>query len=95
MLTGVTRKMAGDFFKAVDADIAGFRAPAPATGAGPDAGAESAGHPLVGQRHTAVVRMLLPPGWLWGERFALGVAVGGLVALAGVALGAAIRGASR
>ena len=95
MLTGVTRKMAGDFFKAVDADIAGFRAPAPATGAGPDAGAVS-GAPAGGPATYGGRADATSTGMALGESgFALGVAVGGLVALAGVALGAAIRGASR
>lgn len=87
MLTGVTKKMAGEFFKAVDADIAGVRAPVAVAAAAPagvssDAGATTYPGSAGGGPSLAKV----------DNGFALGVAVGGLVALAGVALGAAIRG---
>lgn len=94
MLTGVTKKMAGEFFKAVDADIAGVRAPEPAAAsAGAPAGelAAAASGPATYSGRPAAARV---PA-MGDNGFALGVAVGGLVALAGVALGAAIRGLGR
>ncbi len=95
MLTGVTKKMAGEFFTAVDRDIAtgGASAAAPPApvGAGPGAVAETApGQPRVYAGSAAAAPG--GAGRLGDQGFALGVAVGGLVALAGVALGAAIRG---
>ena len=101
MLTGVTKKMAAEFFKAVDEDIAsGGASPTTAAPAGVGAGAaggqlaEAApGSPKVYAGSAAAGGGGSSP---FGDQgFALGVAVGGLVALAGVALGAAIRGLSR
>jgi len=98
MLTGVTKKMAGEFFKAVDADIAGVRPAEPAAVGAP---AERAGE-LVGAAAGPVSYAGRPAAAAGGggiglgeNGFALGVAVGGLVALAGVALGAAVRGLGR
>ncbi|WP_377644231.1 carbon monoxide dehydrogenase subunit G [Oryzobacter terrae] len=87
MLAGVTKKMAGQFFTALDRDIAGVRpvdlrpagATAPATGAAPVHAGRSA---------TATANANL--GLDSGAGFALGVLVGGILALAGVALGARI-----
>ncbi|MCA0178715.1 MAG: carbon monoxide dehydrogenase subunit G [Actinobacteria bacterium] len=93
MLTGVTKKMAGEFFKAVDADIAGLRKVDPEAVGG---GSSAVGLTPEGQAGAATYAGRAASGSassaLGDNGFALGVAVGGLVALAGVALGAAIRG---
>jgi hypothetical protein len=89
MLTGVTRKMAAQFFAAVDADIAGVRTEAtpvseveagarPVVGAG-TAVAGSPGHPRTGPAGS-------PRAFGWG------VLTGGAVALVGVIVGWAIGG---
>lgn len=88
MLAGVTKKMAGQFFTALDRDIAGVRpavAPSAATGATPAAG----GAPVYAGR-TANATATANLGLDSGAGFALGVLVGGILALAGVALGARI-----
>ncbi|HYN68071.1 MAG TPA: carbon monoxide dehydrogenase subunit G [Ornithinibacter sp.] len=88
MLAGVTKKMAGQFFTALDRDIAGLP-PLGAEGAavGAPAGAgEGAVYP--GRAATANANATLSLDN--GAGFALGVLVGGLLALAGVALGARI-----
>jgi carbon monoxide dehydrogenase subunit G len=105
MLTGVSKKLAGAFFAAVDADIAGERRPA-AAGARPIRGVGTSVPPFVGtlppgrEGAEAVAAGRVPGVATYagsggaplapGREFALGVAVGGLVALAGVALGALI-----
>jgi carbon monoxide dehydrogenase subunit G len=94
MLAGVTKKMAGQFFTAVDNDIAGVLvapAPVPAgvpagvapvpAGAGVPAPAVYAGGAAPGVR-----------GALEGRSFALGVLAGGALALVGVVVGWAIGG---
>lgn len=96
MLAGVTKKMAGQFFTALDRDIAGL---AP-VGAGPDGSALTAagaapasGAVFPGRAATANANATLNLDN--GAGFAVGVLVGGLLALAGVALGARIgRGSS-
>lgn len=95
MLTGVTKKMAGEFFNAVDRDIAtGGASSAPAPSAAAAASGEVAeaapGQPKVYAGSAA--GGVAAGGGKVDQGFAMGVAVGGLVALAGVALGAAIRG---
>lgn len=92
MLVGVTKKMAGQFFLSLDQDIAGVLVPAGATTAvgAPLAGGEgtaSAPGVYVGRGATPS-RGALDLGSRGG--FALGTLVGGLLALAGVALGARI-----
>jgi carbon monoxide dehydrogenase subunit G len=105
MLTGVSKKMAGAFFAAVDADIAGVRKEVPA-GARPIEGVGTSVPPFVGTLPPgragaeAVAAGRLSAGATYaggggapvapGREFALGVAVGGIVALAGVVLGALI-----
>ncbi|MFL6166978.1 MAG: SRPBCC family protein [Ornithinibacter sp.] len=93
MLAGVTKKMAGQFFTALDRDIAGLRA----VGAGPDgaavtaaagAGGPASGAVFPGRAATANANATLNLDN--GAGFAVGVLVGGLLALAGVALGARI-----
>ncbi|HET7398944.1 MAG TPA: carbon monoxide dehydrogenase subunit G [Intrasporangium sp.] len=98
MLAGVTRKLADQFFTAVDADIAGPR-PAEAVGAESVDGATSGA--VEPQRTPRTYAGSASPGrgqappWRRGAPletagFAAGVALGGLLALAGVALGARI-----
>jgi carbon monoxide dehydrogenase subunit G len=99
MLAGVTKKMAGQFFTALDRDIAGLApagagpsgvaAPAGAAGVAGVAGARPAsGAVYPGRAATANADATLNLDN--GAGFALGVLVGGLLALAGVALGARI-----
>ena len=77
MLTGAARKMAGNFFAAVDADIAGVRAPvAVPEGVLVPAGA-AAGRPAF-HGHDAQRR---------DKDFLYGVLTGAAIALAGVAVG--------
>ena len=92
MLAGVTRKMAGQFFTALDQDIAGpvaggRAAPTGAvTGSG---GVDAAAGPVyAGRRGVGNGRRALSMDS--GAGFAAGVLVGGILALAGVALGARI-----
>jgi carbon monoxide dehydrogenase subunit G len=97
MLAGVTKKMAGQFFTALDRDIAGLppvgaelaavgapagAAPAAVAGAGPAQGTVFPGRAATA---TATPGLSMDNGG-----FALGVLLGGLLALAGVALGARI-----
>jgi carbon monoxide dehydrogenase subunit G len=90
MLAGVTKKMAGQFFQALDRDIAGVEGPAVATaGATVAAGDGTASAPVyAGRRATADGNASLPLDS--GAGFAIGVLVGGILALAGVSLGARI-----
>jgi uncharacterized protein len=91
MLAGVTKKMAGQFFTALDQDIAGVLVPAGATTA---VGAPVLGGELPASAAVYPGRAAAPgKGSLDlgpGAGFALGALVGGLLALAGVALGARI-----
>ena len=98
MLSGVARKMAGQFFAALDADIAGGAtalAAAEVVGAPEAAGVAGApgvpgAAPTTGPR-TYAGRAAAPTGAsaIEGSRgFALGVVAGGVIALLGVALGA-------
>jgi len=94
MLAGVTKKMAGQFFSALDQDIAGVLVPVGATTA--------VGAPLAGGEGTASAPSAVYTGRAGaaapkgafdlasGGGFALGTLVGGLLVLAGVALGARI-----
>jgi carbon monoxide dehydrogenase subunit G len=109
MLTGVTRKMAGQFFTAVDLDLAGALPAAagmpPVPGAPPPIGAPPAVEappvggapapaPSTGGVGTVYAGRPAYPSAA-GTRvkdFALGVATGGLVAIAGVIVGAVIGG---
>jgi len=93
MLAGVTKKMAGQFFTALDRDIAGLSPaggePAGVAGtAGVTGGRPASGAVYPGRAATANANATLNPDN--GAGFALGVLVGGLLALAGVALGARI-----
>ena len=97
MLVGVSRKMAGQFFTALDRDIAG-----PRPGGGDFADAGSAGSAATGAPGGRAASGTVYPGRAAtadanatlnldsAAGFAVGVLVGGLLALAGVALGARI-----
>ena len=93
MLTGVAKKMAGQFFTAVDADIAGMRAP----GAMPEVALVPAGAP--GMPGTPTPYAGPTPGGRpaaqgdgpQGRDFLYGALVGAAIALAGVAVGLAAR----
>jgi len=90
MLTGVAKKMAGQFFQAVDADIAGVRAPAPAAApAAPGVpAAPAAGVPAVPGAAPAVHVPAAPAAAAApGKDFLVGTLVGAAIALAGVAVG--------
>jgi hypothetical protein len=92
MLSGVTRKMAGEFFTALDAHIAtGGAAPSVAAGVPSAAVAvpAAAGTPAVGTTFTG--RAAAAPAAPTSTRdLVLAAVAGGLLALAGVALGARI-----
>ncbi|NUR15722.1 MAG: carbon monoxide dehydrogenase subunit G [Dermatophilaceae bacterium] len=98
MLAGVTKKMAGQFFSAVDADIAGVRPSAVAapSGTAPAAPAAAGGIPAgsaVSQPSGTGTVYAGRPTPAEGSRvrdYALGVVTGGVVALAGVLVGWAI-----
>ena len=90
MLAGVTKKMAGQFFEAVDDDIAGVPVapvPVPAgvpAGVAPAAAGVPAPPVYAGAPAAAARAAVLDKG------FAAGVGLGALIALIGVAVGAAI-----
>lgn len=89
MLSGVTKKMAGQFFSAVDDDIAGVRKAVPAAAAPVEAAAPGvavpAGAPVYAGAPAAPARAAV-----LDKGFAAGVGLGALIALIGVAVGAAI-----
>jgi carbon monoxide dehydrogenase subunit G len=86
MLTGVTRKMAGQFFEAVDDDIAGVRKPVKAARRAEVPAVAPAGERPVEAVGTAVTVR-------GGARdFGWGVLTGGAVAIAGVIVGWLIGG---
>ena len=94
MLSGVTRKMAGQFFSAVDAHIAGGGLP-PAVEAVPvvvapgvPAAAPAAGAPAAPRTYAG--RAAAAPAVSRVRDFALGTLTGGAIALAGVLVGWAI-----
>lgn len=94
MLAGVSKKMAGQFFTAVDQDIAGVRkavAALPGVPAVPAIGAAPAGV-AAGAPGAPAVYAGAPAGVPLGtdQRFAMGVGLGALIALAGVLVGAVL-----
>lgn len=93
MLSGVTRKMAGEFFTALDQHIAtGGVLPTPAVPAGvavPAAPGPAAGTPAVGTTFTGKAAAA-PAAPTSTRDLVLAAVAGGLLALAGVALGARI-----
>jgi hypothetical protein len=88
MLSGVTRKMAGQFFEAVDDDIAGVRPAAIDQPVLTRAAGAPAGSPVFAGRNAT------PAGDVRSGRreFGFGVLSGGVIALAGVIVGWAIGG---
>ena len=98
MLAGVTRKMAGQFFAAVDADIAGVVVGAPGVATRPGlvaAGAPGAADGIPSSAAPAGVGTVYAGRAASSESarvrdFALGVFAGGAIALAGVVVGWAI-----
>jgi len=90
MLAGVSKKMAGQFFTAVDQDIAGVRKAVPAVPGAPTVPAIGAAP--AGATAGAPVYAGGPAGVPLGadQRFAVGVGLGALVALAGVLVGAVL-----
>jgi uncharacterized protein len=93
MLTGVAKKMAGQFFQAVDADIAGVRAPAPAAAAAPAPAVPGAAVPapavpaVPGAAPAAHVPAAPVTAPAPTKDFLVGTLVGAAIALAGVAVG--------
>ena len=88
MLTGVAKKMAGQFFTAVDNDIAGVRVAVPvAAGAAPEAAV--VGAPGAPAAPTGAVYAAPAPAraGFQGREFLVGTVVGAVIALAGVAVG--------
>ncbi|MFQ6171888.1 SRPBCC family protein [Oryzobacter sp. R7] len=90
MLAGVTKKMAGQFFVALDRDIATGGAPVAGEPAAAGAPATTAAGAPVYAGRSANATATANLGLDSGAGFALGVLVGGILALAGVALGARI-----
>jgi hypothetical protein len=97
MLAGVTKKMAGQFFSAVDADIAGARPAAPAASNGATGAPASApGTPAAtpgpqpGGAGTVYAGRPTPAEGSRIRDYALGVVTGGVVAIVGVVVGWAI-----
>lgn len=92
MLVGVSKRMAAKFFADIDAEITGARTPTAVSDA---ADAPSGGQP---SRHAAAgdaarsgsPRIEAPPSAASPLGFALGMAMGAGIALAGVAVGAAL-----
>jgi carbon monoxide dehydrogenase subunit G len=91
MLAGVSKKMAGQFFTAVDQDIAGVRKAVPSLPGAPAVPAIGAA-PSVTAPGAPAVYAGSPAGVPLGadQRFVLGVGLGALVALAGVLVGAVL-----
>jgi len=88
MLTGVAKKMAGQFFTAVDNDIAGVRVAVPVpAGAVPEAAL--VGAPGAPAAPTGAVYAAPAPAraGFQGREFLVGTVVGAVIALAGVAVG--------
>lgn len=87
MLGGVSRKMATQFFAAVDEYLASGPA-APLEAPAPTIGAARPAEGVAPERKAAYAGRGVTP--TSGRGFALGVVAGGLIALAGVAVGAVI-----
>ncbi len=96
MLVGVTRKMAGEFFKAIDADIANGGAVAVVSGARPIEPVGTSVPPVASSGGVGTVYAGAPArssgGGMRDHGFALGALAGGVIALAGVLVGWAIGG---
>lgn len=97
MLAGVARKMAGQMFKALDADIAGERPAEPELAAAGAASGSGAAVAQAGERHTGVYAGSAASGSAGGSGaggpgFVPGALFGAGVALAGVLVGWLIGG---
>jgi len=91
MITGVAKKMAGQFFAAVDADIAGVAVPAaPAAPAAPgeEAAAAAPAAAAPGAVFTPAPKPAGAVAGINGRDLLIGFAAGAAVALAGVLVGA-------
>jgi carbon monoxide dehydrogenase subunit G len=88
MLTGVAKKMAGQFFMAVDEDIAGVRVmvPVPA-GAAPEAAVAAAPGAPAAPAGAVYAAPAPARAGFQGREFLVGTLVGAAIALAGVAVG--------
>ncbi|HET7661291.1 MAG TPA: carbon monoxide dehydrogenase subunit G [Oryzihumus sp.] len=89
MLTGVAKKMAGQFFTAVDNDIAGVRVAVPVpAGAVPEAAVVGApGAPAAPAGAVYAAPAPAARAGFAGRDFLIGTVVGAAIALAGVAVG--------
>lgn len=89
MLTGVAKKMAGQFFTAVDNDIAGVRVAVPVpAGAVPEAAVvEAPGAPAAPAGAVYAAPAPAARAGFAGRDFLIGTVVGAAIALAGVAVG--------
>jgi uncharacterized protein len=100
VLTGVAKKTAGEFFRAVDDVLAG-RAPAVPAAAGAPGAPAAAGAPHEGARADAPAGVYRAPAAAPGgplarvPEFAKGAVFGAAVALLGVAVGAIVAGRRR
>ena len=94
MLAGVTKKMAGQFFEAVDDDIAGVRKEKKPKAGIPLEEVPSGSRPIEGVGTSTAAFVALAERRITAERraFGWGVVTGGVVALAGVIVGWAIGG---
>ena len=90
MLAGVTKKMAGQFFAAVDADISGVRAARPERSRGRRRRRQHPAYPVRAPAPVSYAGRPAPAAPFAGRDFALGVVTGGAVALVGVVVGWAI-----
>jgi carbon monoxide dehydrogenase subunit G len=90
MITGVAKKMAGQFFAAVDADIAGVAVPAaPAAPTAPgEVAAAAPAPPAPGAVFTPAPKAAGVVAGINGRDLLIGFAAGAAVALAGVLVGA-------
>jgi carbon monoxide dehydrogenase subunit G len=89
MLTGVARKMADQFFAAVDADIAGVRAPGVAADTLRVGAPVGASVPQTTYPGSAGAGPALQGGGFQGKDFLFGALVGAAIALGGVVVGRA------
>jgi uncharacterized protein len=89
MLTGVARKMADQFFAAVDADIAGVRAPGVAAASGRVGAPVGAPGPQMTYPGSAAGGPALHGAGFQGKDFLFGALVGAAIALGGVVVGRA------
>jgi carbon monoxide dehydrogenase subunit G len=94
MLAGVTKKMAGQFFEAVDDDIAGVRREKKPKPGVPVEEVPSGARPIEAVGTSTAAFVGFAERRIQGERraFGWGVVTGGVVALAGVIVGWAIGG---